>query len=477
MNAENPYEAMPSNRDIFGYIQDITDFGPRRTGTEANVRTADYIAGKLKAFGLRDVAIEQGDTDQWEATRWGLDVEGNSIPAFYMRHSFHPGSEGSFSTGPNGLQAELVYIGNRKDVEGLDVRGKIVVADVELGTLPPIGQLKLAAKATHDPDGTLVGEGQLNPFTPNTYPYNMAAAMDAGAAGFVGILTNYFDSNRFYNEDLAYFIGEDAYLKIPGLWVANADGDKLKTIINEKPNATGRLALEGQVRKVKYRNVVGYLPGKSAETLMVQSHHDSGFLGAVEDASGVGAILALAKFYGSQQPKSRQRSLMFALMDTHFTDYQGHADFARKHLISGEVDVVANVTIEHIAREVKVEDGKAVMTGEVDPRILIVSPSLVELTGKMMVEQDYRRAMVLETGLVAELGGGDAGLPTDVGTIQKKMGFPVIGFLSAPVYLYDISDTLDKVAVEELQPTASLAARLLDVLDTIPRDQLRQDDL
>lgn len=268
VDAKDAHAGMPSNREIFDFIQDITDFGPRRTGSEANVRTADYIADKFKDFGLVDVSIEKGDTFQWDAKKWSLDVNGIGIPAFYMRHSFHPGKEGVFSTGPEGLKAEFVYVGDRKDLKGVDVKGKIVVADVELKDMS-LWKIKMAAETVHDPDDTLSGDGRLDPFTPNNYPYNFASAIEGGAVGFVGILSNYFDSNRFYNEDLAYFVSDDLYLSLPGLWITHEDGEALKKIIEATPSAKGRLVLEGDVQKVQYRTVVGHLKGKSAEILMV----------------------------------------------------------------------------------------------------------------------------------------------------------------------------------------------------------------
>ena len=462
---------MPSNQEIFGFIQDIIDFGPRRTGSEANVRTADYIANKFRDFGLQDVAIETGDTYQWDARKWSLEAGGVGIPAFYMRHSFHPGKAGPFSTGPDGLNAEFVYVGDRQDLDGIDVKGKIVVADVALGDMS-MWKIKLAAEKVYDPDGTLSGSGRIDPFTPNNYPYNFASAMRGGAVGFVGILANYFDSNRFYNEDLAYFVDDDLYLSLPGLWLSPTDGAALKTMLRNNPHTSGRLVLEGEVKQVKYRTVVGNLPGKSAETLMVQSHHDSGFSGAVEDASGVSEVLALAKYYGRQPQKSRERSLMFVVMDSHFTGYEAHVDFAENHILKAGRDVVANVTLEHIAREMVIKDGKAVMTGQVDPRLIITSPSLLDLTSAKVEQHDYRRSLVLSTQLFTH----DEGLPTDVGPIQKLTGMPVISLISAPAYLYDIADTLDKVAVEQLQPTALLAADLLDALDGVPRDQLGRDN-
>lgn len=468
MDAEKAHAGMPSNAEIFDFIQDITDFGPRRTGSEANLKTADYIAGKFKDFGLERVSIETGETTQWDAQKWSLDVDGRGIPAFYMRHSFHPGKDGPFTTGPDGLKAPFVYIGDKTDLRGVDVKGKIVVADVKLSQIN-VGKMKLGADLVYDPADTIGTGSRLDPFTPNNYPANFASAMEGGAVGFVGVLSNYFDSNRFYNEDLAYFVSDDLYLKLPGLWVTHDDGELLKEIIKKSPSAKARLVLEGEVKKVQYRTVVGYLQGIKPEAVMVQSHHDSGFMGAVEDASGVAEVMALAKYYGSKPKGHRDRSMMFLVMDSHFTGYEAHEDFAKNKILDAGVDVVANVTVEHIAREMKVEGGRAVMTGDVDPRIFITSPALIGMTSEAVEKHDYRRSMVLSTELFAH----EEGIPTDVGPIQKIVGMPVISLISAPAYLYDISDTLDKVAKDQLQPTALLVADLLDQLDTVPREKIQ----
>lgn len=463
------HEGMPSSREIFGYVQDITDFGPRRTGSQANIETAGYIAEKFRQAGLTDVTIEKGKTFQWSATKWGLTVGGSEIPAFYMRHSFHPGHAGTFRTPQGGLKAPLVYVGNKQDLSGIDVKGKIVIADVELGQLN-MKQILGAASAVHDPEKTLPTGSKLDPFTPNNFPYNVASAMEGGAVGFVGVLNNYIDSNRFYNEDLDYFM-DDKPMSIPGLWVNRKDGERLKALAKRPGSSEAHMVLEGSLDQVQYRTVVGFLPGRSPETLMVQSHHDSGFAGAVEDASGTAAVIALAKYYGKQPAKSRKRSMMFAVMDTHFTGYESHVDLAKKYILSQAVDVVANVTVEHIAREMVIENGEAKMTGLVEPRVLLTSPSLVGLAGRTIKNRDYRRSLVVGT----ELFKHEEGIPTDFGVIQKLTGVPVISLISAPAYLYDISDTLDKVAVEELQPTALLAVDLLDGLDAMPRGALGHD--
>jgi hypothetical protein len=58
----------------------------------------------------------------------------------------------------------------------------------------------------------------------------------------------------------------------------------------------------------------------SDEIVLIQSHHDSTTSGAVEDASGAAEVMALARYFGQFPKDARPRTVMFATMDTHFTD-------------------------------------------------------------------------------------------------------------------------------------------------------------
>lgn len=462
------HEGMPSNREILGWIQDLVSMGPRRTGSEAGLKAASYVAHKFEKFGLEDVIIETGHAPQWEADDWSLSVDGTDIPTFYIRHSFHPGKSGEFSTGPNGLNAEVIYVGDRTDLKGIDVKGKVVVANVELGKINTTGA-RILAESVYDPDNDIFDTPKLDPYTPNVFPYNYASAMKGGAVGFVGILTNYIDSNRFYNEDLSFAIEGSAHMSIPGLWVTNTEGELIKTLLNNKQNNLATMHFDGRVKDTKYHTVIGYLSGASDQTILVQSHHDSGFVGAVEDGSGTAEVLALAKYYGSRSASERERRMMFVTMDTHFTAYESHDDFVKKY-IEGEEhnkNIVVDVAVEHVGLEMMVKDGKGHMTGKVEPRIFITSELLLELNSELVVKRDYRRTVVLPATMF------EPTIPTDASPYYDA-GIPVISMITAPTYLYDISDTLDKVAVEELQPTALLFADIIDRLDEAPREFFQQ---
>ncbi len=117
------------------------------------------------------------------------------------------------------------------------------------------------------------------------------------------------------------------------------------------------------------RTVMGVLPGRSRDTILITSHHDSVFTGAVEDGSGTAEVLALARAFATvprRQPQDADvRHLRLALHR-----YAAHQAFVAKYV---EKDfkgrhVVAAVTLEHIARQAAVRDGKLVMTGLPEPR-------------------------------------------------------------------------------------------------------------
>lgn len=472
----NKTQNMPSNSEIFSWVRDIVSFGPRRTGSEAGINAAAYIESKFKSFGLEDVSIVRGNAMQWDAKKWSLTVNGKSIPAFYMPRSFHPKKPMpiEFTTGEQGLNAEVIYVGDSINLEDFDVEGKIVVADVNLHNLEfgKDGFFSSRATYVYDPEVTLPDSSHPVPFLPANYPHNYVSAMDHGAVAFVGILKNYLEGASMSGEDIAYMVREDAYLEIPGLWVGPNAGKQLKKILMDDKNSKATVELEGEMKEVSYNVVVGYLPGMSDETIMVQSHHDSAFDGAIQDASGSAEVLALAKYYGGFDKSKRERRMMFVTMDTHYTEYEAHEDFVRDFIKSkNHKNIVANVTIEHVAKEMILVDGKGVLTGEVEPRMFIVSDNteLLSATEKAISKNDYKRSLIVPgSNFGDDLSDG---IPTDADFVYRA-GVPVVSLLTAPLYIYDIADTLDKVAYDELNPTAVIFSDIIDDINTMSKDSL-----
>jgi len=110
---------------------------------------------------------------------------------------------------------------------------------------------------------------------------------------------------RRHVEELAGRIGERNYLRMPALQQAR---DYV-----EKNLSVHGLAVEKRSYRVQgmdFDNVVGVLPGKSHETLVVGAHYDTvpGSPGADDNASGVAVLLELARIFGG---KPGERTVRF----------------------------------------------------------------------------------------------------------------------------------------------------------------------
>lgn len=473
VQATPPDAAVPDSDEIFQWVNDITSFGVRSPGSPGSLGASQYVHDRFSAWGLQKVAFEEADTKVWSAAKWGLTVDGQAVPSSPMQHTFHQGVPTTFSTGQGGRQAELVYVGNGADSDFWfkDVRGKIVVANAKFGK-KPLWLFKPFLLHLQDSDKTFGWDyNLLDPYAGGGFPDSYYRAMNKGAVGFVGVLNDYFDSHQYRNEAYrAYDPGQA--MRIPGLWLSPVAGGQLA----ERAKAgklKAALTLEGQLAPQKGRAVVGYLPGVSEEIVLIQSHHDSATTGATEDASGTASVMALARYFAKLPQSQRPRTLMFATMDTHFTDYAVHKAFIKRHLLDnnplGE-RVVAVVTLEHIAQEwVPGKDKKPMTTGRVAPRALMVSTEVEgfkDIVVTAMKEHQLERSFAVSTGLT-QLVGGEPGLPADSSDFLRA-GVPVIALVGAPLYLYDDIDTPDKVAKDELGRVARTFVDVVHKVSALP---------
>ena len=461
---------VPGNAEIFSWIRDLTAHGYRRTGTPAGRRAAEYMVRRFTQFGLRDAHIETVRSYAWEAKRWGLKVGATPVDAFPVAHSFRgPGKTavGAFSTGAKGRTAPLVDVGSgtAADFAKADVRGKVVLFDMRFLALP-LSIFQVASEFYWDPDLTMKPTDVLDqPYLSNFADFaNRAVA--AGAVGFVGVLADYFDSNRYFNEDY-----RRAQVTIPGMWITRAKGIAVREALKADPAASATITLEGRRRAVTGRTAIGFLPGRSRETVLVQSHHDSVWDGAVEDGSGSAEVLALAKHFGSRPASSRARTLMFTTFDTHFTGYQAHQAFLKRYIAKPRAGrkIVANVALEHIAKRATVAgSGKLAVSSMPEPRGVLqnTGPKVRALLKDAIVKNDLRRMAILPAAIF-----GGAGIPTDA-SFTYYSGVPVLSLISGPMYLYDRQDTLDKVVKTDLQPMARAFASVIEGLDDVPTGEI-----
>ncbi|GEE00975.1 hypothetical protein nbrc107696_14210 [Gordonia spumicola] len=449
-------------------VRDLVNMGPRTTGSQAGRRASDYVAQRFRAAGLSDVHFEEVTSYDWKPSNPGLRVGRTRIDAFPVSHSFIPANAGpgTRTTGANGLTAPVVDIRGGK-VDGHDVRGKIVMFDLAF-LLPTAGLLPLT-EYINDPDGTLLDPDVMltaNPYL-TSLESTVRAAQNAGAVGFVGVLSDYFNSNRYHNE---YY--RKLAMRIPGMWITRSAGAQMRGLLARNRNRA-RIDLTVTRSAVTGRTVVGMLPGTTRDTVMVQSHHDSVTAGAVEDATGTAEVIALAEHYGKLAERTgyrpRRKSLMFATFDTHFTGYQSHQAFVDKYIVGKRTpwNIVANTTIEHVGRHAKrASDGRLVTTDQPETKGLFENVNL-GLKGSLassLTRNDVRATTMLNASPFQLIR---MGIPTDASFLLVA-GVPVVSFISGPLYMYDDADTIDKVDRSQLAPVARFFRDALDRLDREP---------
>lgn len=452
-----------SSPAIMSTVTDLVGMAPRATGSPGGRRAADYVQNRFRAAGLDRVYTEQTTSYDWTANDHRLSVGGQRVDAFPVSHSFVPRGAGVNSTGPGGLDAPVVDIGSGK-VDGRDVRGKIVLFDLAF-YLPTAGLLPLA-EYINDPDGTRFDAELMltaNPYL-TSLESTVRAIQRAGAVGFVGVLRDYFNSNRYHNE-----LYRKVAMTIPGMWVTRADGARLRHLLAGNGHRA-RIDLTVARRAVTARTVIGILEGRSRDTVMVQSHHDSIGPGAVEDATGTSEVIALADHYGREaRVRKREKTLMFITFDTHFTGYQAHQAFVDKYLTRRATPwrIVANTTIEHVGKYArKTSSGRLVTTSLPEPKGLFEN---VSLPLKAQVATALSRRNVRATTMLnaTPFRLAKVGIPTDASFVLLA-GVPIVSFIAGPLYMYDDADTVDKVDRTQLVPVARFFIDVLDRLDSTP---------
>ena len=449
---------LPTQDQIFSYISDVYNMGDRRPGSSADHDTIAYLEARFRDMGYTDVRVEWSSFDYWQPVRWSLTVQpGNpetwEADAFYVPYSG--------PTQPEGITAEVVDLGNISAPKWQDVAGKVVLVDIPATDLS-WDQMKLFTFMAFDPQQSAKDWHHPYPIGwGDDYVSFYGQVESRHPAAIIGILRDYPDMGKF-----TYYCPYDGKLRsIPSLYIQAKDGDRLKAEV-AKGKTTVNLVLDAKVSKNggESANVYAVLPGKSTSTLLINSHHDSPWRSGVEDSSGTGMVLGLAKYYAQVPLSQREHTMVFLLDGSHFVGKSTNRDFIAKH----ENDILANtifdISIEHIADDFNPPNPP---TGLVEPRgtFMTENPVAVSQYSSVVAKHNALRSLVFPTG-------SPLGVPTDAGEYYAA-GVPVVSLISGPSWLFDEADTLDRVAKGELVPTTQRYVDFINRLNATPDWLLR----
>jgi hypothetical protein len=342
---------LPSQQQVWSWVEGLNSYGPRLTGTEAHQRSLDFIAAELVAMGL----TVQRDTlrfRRWQAKRWALSLHGSSGATALPVSSYFPYSG---ETPASGVRGELVYFDEPPE-SFESAAGKIAVIEIET---PDIGRLlnyMMFTRKTPVPDESADFPGSLT--TPliggllKASALQLRAAAKAGVRGVICVWSGCSESNALHQ----YLPFTTPYQGCPALWVSSAVGAQLEQAAEHHTQAT--LMLEAELApNTPTDTLYAVLPGTNrSESIIVNTHTDGP--NACEE-NGAAGLLALARYAASLPPSSRNRTLVFVFATGHFqmpeldTGGQATAAWLRAHPEwwdgkQGHARAVAGLTLEHL---------------------------------------------------------------------------------------------------------------------------------
>jgi hypothetical protein len=453
-----PDTAVPTKDEIFGWIQQIFAQGVRRPGYPADAWTEQFVFDKLTGLGLENVRFEPITVRRWQSNGAQLVVTPEGGDAVVLDAFPTP-----FSAPVTDLELDLAgYLAATPDL----VTGKAALYDLTLLRLPatffvPFGSAPAnPAGRVIDPDGTMVGETHLLPFGIEIDKV-MEPAINAGAAAFIGNLTNCPGNSR------QYFVPYDGVDRpIPGVWISGTDAAWLHQQLLLGP-VTVRLTVDTVVDEVVSHNVVGELPGLDEEQVIIGSHHDGPWSSAVEDASGTSLVLAQAKFWAAQPAGKRPHRMVFLLHGGHMSGGAGLHQYIDAH--RHELDsVVLETHLEHAALQFEDQGGQVVSTGKCVPRWWFTSrnPQLEDIVKTSLTTEKVHRSMLLAPDAIGTQP------PTD-GAFYHSEGVPIVQHMAAPFYLFDEMDTPDKVDQDGLVALTRATIRIVNATRGISAAAMR----
>ncbi len=448
------------------WIDELIKFGYRRPGQKAGNDAENYIENEFQKIGLRNVKQERIPIKNWIESSWSIKVKSDSnnfetLPSHYIPYT-------AFTN--EAITAPLIYAGQgeKQQIKDLDFKGKIVVVEFSFPVLDGKDLKKLALSVIDK--NNRISEGPLHEATwirPAWHVYHKA--VNAGAVGFIGILTNQPGDLDSYYAPYGFKEGDNILKKpLPGFWVGRKVGKHLKKMANKEQQA--QINLKGTSEDSFTSNISGIIPGKSNEVIIIASHHDSPFEGATEDASGVSVVLQIAKSLIDDNIKP-EKTLLFLATGGHFYGSIGTRTFIKEHpeIIKR---TIAEIHIEHIANEAIEKNGKLELTGFPEPAALFVpyNKKCVAMANEILKENDIDPTFILPAE--GPLGKFP---PTDGGDFHLE-GIPVFNYISNPVYLLVNYDKRENICFERLVPVAKAFKSLVLKLDRFSKDELITED-
>jgi hypothetical protein len=449
------------------WVEEVVAQGIRRPGYPADQWAEEFILQKFESLGLESVRFEPVESSFWEDSHAELSVTGDpdstAIECFAVPLSEPTRSEGRLAcwdpADPSAVAGKIAVYELRFDSlpEEFPVLARRASADGQ----PSSPDALVQAGWAFDPGRTFAQGRHRLPFAEELQD-TMEPAIAAGAIGFIGVLRGYPSGGCEY-----YVPYDGRFRSIPGVYVSESNGDRLLSLL-EHGATQAIIEVVAERRMTTTRNVVGELPGTDNEWVIIGTHHDAPWASAVEDGTGIAMLLAQAAAWAAVSESERPHRLVFVATAAHMSHGAGTRAFIEQHRAMLERTVL-EVHLEHAALDSPPEgEGLEVASTRVTPRWWFTTeiPTLEQIVWDAIVEHDLDRSLVLTPDALAPF-------PTTDGGFFHLEGVPLVNYLTAPWYLFDPADTLDKVDPASLSKVSRAAFDIVRATAEISAKQMR----
>ena len=408
-----------------------TEVGPRLAGTEAEGRARQWAVAKLKGLGFHNVRVEP-----FMVPLWLRGIERAEIVAPFPQPLTITALGGSASTGPDGVEAEVVSFESLAALEGApegSLQGKIVFVDETMSRSRDGSGYRVA-----------VAKRRKTAFT--------AQRLGASAALIRSVGTS---SHRFAHTGQMRRIDYDGQSGVPMAALTAPDADQLARILSRGVPVIVKLVITPQLLPPSESgNVIAEIPGSTApdEIVLVGAHLDSWDLGtgAIDDGAGVGIVIGAARLLLELLPQAPRRTIRIVLFGSEEVGLVGAQAYAEQHAGELHNHVIATES-DFGAGEIWRFD-----TGVADDKV-----PLALAIGELL------QPLGIAAGTNTATGGPDM-------KYLREAGVPVVGLKQNGWDYFDLhhtpDDTLDKIAPDALKQNIAAYAAFLYLAAEIEAD-------
>lgn len=262
-----------------GQIRSNEKLGYRTAGSEAERATGDMLKAEMERIGLQNVTKDAFTLDTWTFTKAQLCFQDGTGET-------HTAELGGYQTDfqTNGAETFTVIDGGRgteADLAGLDVTGKLVLVNINQRA-----------------------DWWIN------YP-----AYEAHLAGAAAVIAVQDGGYAEVSDDALNAQDVCGPADAPAFSMSRTDAELLRAAMDEKGEVTVTLDADSRVEKdgTSY-NIVGTIPGRDPESMVLLSaHYDAYFTGFQDDSAAIAMMLGIAKglIDSGYQP---EKTLVFCAM-------------------------------------------------------------------------------------------------------------------------------------------------------------------